>query len=198
VEAFGIIDRDNRSSQEISDLEAEDIFALNVCSVEGLFYGAVARKALAEEQAKRLNRDPNSLLQASEAAAIAAISSPDDKRRLCAARTERAFRDILIDLAPNAKAIECGNIKPLTADANSLMSSEMSHFSGLMDARDIDGLLARYQLRKTGFFPRFTKALLFQEREHYEDAVIALLEHEPEFRRTLATSLNPLAAKLTG
>jgi hypothetical protein len=70
VHAFGLIDQDNRSADEITELRAKGIFAIPVCSVEALFFGSVARTAIAIQQAQNLGRKSADLLTAAEAAAF--------------------------------------------------------------------------------------------------------------------------------
>lgn len=38
VEAFGLIDRDSRTDSQVESLKADNIYALNVCAVESLYY----------------------------------------------------------------------------------------------------------------------------------------------------------------
>ena len=59
VEAFGLIDRDNRASEEVQKLAEGFVFALDVYSVEALYYCSHAIAAVAQRQA-----DPWELMQA--------------------------------------------------------------------------------------------------------------------------------------
>ena len=51
VEPIGLIDRDDRTDEEVADLQAEGIYALKTCSVESLYYCQASMKAVAEWQA---------------------------------------------------------------------------------------------------------------------------------------------------
>ena len=60
VEIFGLIDRDNRTEEDVKKLAEKGIFALEVYSVEALYYYSDAIVAVAEQQAKSRNEDPRS------------------------------------------------------------------------------------------------------------------------------------------
>ena len=49
VEAFGLIDRDDRQPDETEKFAEGGIFALDVCSVESLYYCSDAMEAVAPE-----------------------------------------------------------------------------------------------------------------------------------------------------
>ena len=54
MEAFGLIDRDNRADKDIEKLAEKGIFALKVYSVEALYYCSDAIDAVAHRQAGSL------------------------------------------------------------------------------------------------------------------------------------------------
>ena len=65
VEAFGLIDRDNRTDENIEKLAEKDILALKVYSVEALYYCSDAVDAVARQQADSMGIDANGLRQIS-------------------------------------------------------------------------------------------------------------------------------------
>ena len=54
VEAFGLIDRDDRPSDEVKQLASEHVYALDVFSVEALYFCTDAIAAVAQHQAESL------------------------------------------------------------------------------------------------------------------------------------------------
>ena len=62
VEAIGLIDKDDRTEDQVSDLAQDSVLALEVYSVESLYYCADAMEAVARRQAESLGRDPQAML----------------------------------------------------------------------------------------------------------------------------------------
>ena len=56
VEIFGLIDRDNRTEEDVEELAEKGVFALEVYSVEALYYCSDAIAAVAHRQADSLGR----------------------------------------------------------------------------------------------------------------------------------------------
>ena len=61
VEAFGLIDSDGRSHEVVNALSQRGVFALEVYSVESLYYCFDALDAVAISQAQSLGRDPDAM-----------------------------------------------------------------------------------------------------------------------------------------
>ena len=65
VEAFGLIDRDDRDEEEVKPL-ADGVFALDVYSVESLYYCSDAIAAVARRQAESLGRSADEMIRVGE------------------------------------------------------------------------------------------------------------------------------------
>ena len=89
VEAFGLIDRDNRSCEEVDELAEVGIFALEVYSVEALYYCSDAIAAVAQQQANSLGVDDfNELIKSAKQEAFKDIfESPCKKNGSADVRT---------------------------------------------------------------------------------------------------------------
>lgn len=67
IEAVGLIDRDNRTDENVGKLEDDGVFALDVYSAEGLYYCSEAIEAVAHQQAASIDgRDANELIKIAE------------------------------------------------------------------------------------------------------------------------------------
>lgn len=197
IEAYGLIDRDNRPEENITKLSARGIYALGVCSVESLFFGSKSRQVIAEQQGKNLGRDAHVLAAASEAAALNALRGESDIRRLCALRCERSARDNVLGQLPKAADLEHGTMNAVQLDIGTMMEAEIVTFKELLSAGKLDELMARYQLRRSGCYAAISSALLFAHKSHFEDAVIALASTNRDFRRDLRLVLAPLTDALS-
>ena len=74
VEAFGLIDRDNRADDEVEKLAQEFVFALDVYSVEALYYCSDAIAAVAHHQAESLLINVHELIESTHRKALDALS----------------------------------------------------------------------------------------------------------------------------
>ena len=70
VEAFGLIDRDDRPDENIEKLVEKGIFALEVYSAEALYYCSDAIAAVADEQAGIRGEDRSKLIESAKKEAI--------------------------------------------------------------------------------------------------------------------------------
>ena len=73
------------------------------------------------------------------------------------------------------------------------MVAEQRRFAVLLAAKDLDGLIARYQLRRTACYAEIASKLLFQKLSDYESAVVARVEHDDNFKKQLEQLLDPAA-----
>ena len=80
VEAFGLIDKDDRQPCETQKLGEDGIFALDVCSVESLYYCSDVIEAVAHRQAESLGCDADGMISASVQNALSGIV---DEQRSC-------------------------------------------------------------------------------------------------------------------
>ena len=94
VEAFGLIDRDNREDEDVKELSKKGIFALEVYAVESLYYCSDAIDAIADQQAKSLNEDKNKLIESANKQAIDALKI--NAERMTARRCERQVREKVV------------------------------------------------------------------------------------------------------
>jgi hypothetical protein len=194
VQAFGLIDRDNRTPDEVAALEQKGVFALRVHSVEALYFGSVARRTVAEHQERVLGRPIGSLLSAAESAALKALDQPGISESLCAQRCEWEARDAVLRQLPKAADIKAGNTPTVSVATAPMLAREMAQFAALRGAGDLDGLLARYKLRSSRCFAAIADGLRFKSADDYKDAVVAKVQHDPTFRRAMSALLEPLVS----
>ena len=107
VEAIGLIDRDDRTQGQVNELAHDNVFALDVCSVESLYYCSDAIEAIACRQAESLGRDPQELLEAVKQSALEAIGADQDlPERMAARRSERLVYNRFATHVPDWKEIK--------------------------------------------------------------------------------------------
>lgn len=196
VEALGLIDKDDRQEPALQALRAEGIHGLDVHSVEALYFSAVMRRALAERQAGTFGGSAATMLQEVTTVALDILKDADTKTRLCARRCEAKLLDEVLRQAPDWKAIASGGSSAVTIHIASPLDDEKARYQSLLDADDLDGLIARYPVRETSTLDRIARKLRFNGKTEYEQAALAKLASDEQVKNGLRALLGTLTSVL--
>lgn len=200
VEAFGLIDRDNRSDKEVEDLAEKGVFALDVCSVESLYYCSEAIAAIAHQQATPRDICSNELTESAKQEAIDTLKKTKERtaERMAARRYERRIHEQFLLEIPDWKSImDNPNLgQQITVTVDSFYSEELKDFKKLVDDGEWDQLVARYPLRETGAFGIIARVLKCENKRDYERMVIVQIQKNEELAKALKNRIGPLAEKL--
>ena len=198
VEAFGLIDRDDRQPEEIERLAERNIFALDGCSVESLYYCSKAIETVAQRQAVSLGRNVDEMSEFVTHKALKAISEDEDLvKRMAARRSEGRLRSQIERLAPDWRTImELEGHVQIDPVIECSYPSEILHFKKLVRARDLDGLVARYPLRQSNVFDIIAAALECKDKENYERMVVVQVRSDENLADALKDRIGRLAELL--
>ncbi len=197
VEASGLIDRDDRSEDEIEELAKESVFALDVSSAEALYYCSDAIEAVSHRQAESLGCDPSTMIEAGTQVGLARVGKSALAERMAARRCERRARNLIETLAPDwRKIMGSGEQLQIPSAVESPYADELSRFRNLANAGDLDGLIARYSLRESNVFDKIAKALECGNRTNYERMVIARVREDENLACKLKQHIRPLSELL--
>ena len=198
VEAIGLIDKDDRTEDEISELAQNSVFALDVCSVESLYYCSDAIDAVARRQAESLSRKSYEMNSAATQSALKVIVDTSGlSQRMAARRSERLVYNRFTVRLPNWKEIKAtGKQLTINKPIENPFQDELVLFNNLIEAGDLDSLIARYPLRESGVFDSIARALECGKRENYERMVAARVRDDESLARTLKERISPLAELL--
>ena len=190
LDAYGLIDGDNRGKEKLAKLAEFNVFALDVYSVEGLYYCAAAIESVARKQAGILGADAQELVTDAKRAALGILNNAGIASKMaahrCANHIHAADSDNLEDTKSGAegttqKAANC---------------DEFNRYLRAVRSEDFDALVRRYPLHKTGVFNEITKALKCQRKRIYERMVVARIQDDKVFREYLTNRLRPLVDAL--
>lgn len=200
VEAFGLIDRDDRAQDEVSELAQDNVLALEVCSVESLYYCSDAIEAVASRQAESLGCDPQAMLEAAKQSALEAIGADQDlPERMAARRSERLVYNRFETHLPDWKEIKAaGEQLRISEPIENPYQRELNRFNGLVESGEIDGLIARYPLRESRVFERIVTALGCRNQADYARMVVARVRDDAGLTENLKERIKPLAELLDG
>ena len=196
VEAYGLIDSDGRPEEAVNALSERGVFALDVYSVESLYYCSDALCAVATWQAQSLGRDPDALRKSALQAALVALGENGLAERMAARRCEHLVRDQIISLAPDWKTIRDQALSDFQISLKSPFHDELARFTELKNANAFDQLVARYPLRDSRVFEAVAHALEFSKRDIYEQTLIARVQSDNVLAEKLRERIGPLSLAL--
>ena len=159
VQAFGLIDRDNPMNHEVDNLSASGIFALNVCSVESLYYCSDAMDAVAQRQAETMGLDAADIVARARARAAECLADRNLIERMAARRCERRARNAVLSCVPSWQAIQAEAEAGITIRIENPYAEELSHVESLVQSGALDDLVARYPLRESRVFDVVSRLL---------------------------------------
>ena len=196
VEAFGLIDRDNRTDEEVNKLAAGNIFALDVYSVEALYYCSDVIGAVAHRQADSLGDDANELINCAKQLAVDALKSDSDRtaERMASLRCERQLRERVLSEIPARKSIMDNPTSPICVSIDPIpYSEELKRFNNLVEGGELDQLVARYPLRKSRTFEIIATTLSCRDQKDYELMVCAQIKRDNTLAEKLRKRIEPLS-----
>ena len=196
IRAFGLIDNDRRSAEEIAGLKAKGVYALSVYAVESLYFHAEVQRRIAERFADVTGDIPDQLVSAARDAALSVLKP--HARRLAERVAERAIRDSILTRLPNRRIVERGGTISLDVNVDDYVKSEQERFQALLDASRLADIIALYPVRETPALDQISKKLGFRDRTQYEAAVRKLLMDDQELLEFMRSLLSPLSMDING
>ena len=196
VEALGLIDRDNRSHDDVDKLAKEFVFALDVYSVEALYYCSDAIVAVAQRQAESLGVDAGEMIELARERALDSLSEVGLGERMAARRCERHVRNSMLSKVPDWKSIRDNPAATICATIPSPYSEELKCFRNLLADKELDQLVARYPLRESPVFDVIARALQLTGRDTYEQTLLVKLQVNAKLAQSLRQRIKSLADAL--
>jgi hypothetical protein len=195
IEAWGVVDNDQRSPDNVERLREAGIWALSHYSIESLYYHPAIVARVAQRQAQMIGTDGVTLMKSALNGAVDAARI--QKAHLVTSAVLRLARDGILNSLPTRESIEGSNSVIVEVDISMLRVAEESRFDSLIDAADWDGLLTRYPLRESSAFHRVVSGLKMPDRGTYQAAVLKLLQDEPAVLADLRNLLGDLYTNVT-
>ncbi|MER8470199.1 AAA family ATPase [Mesorhizobium sp. M1328] len=195
IQAYGIVDQDQLTSDKKIALEAKGVFALAVYSVEALYYNPTIVELIAKRQCTVIEGDPSQMIVKAWTDLLAAIASNAD--RLAARMTEQAVKDQISLEMPDWKKIQAGQNVSIAVDSQAHYQAEKARLQGWIISKDVDKIIARYPIRETAALTVIVSALQFKSRSQYEAAVRKLVIDDVVIRSMLAEHFGGLPAAMT-
>jgi ABC-type cobalamin/Fe3+-siderophores transport system ATPase subunit len=196
AKAFGLIDHDGMSPEQMSNFEDDGIYPLPIFAVESLIYSLEAQAAVAQHQAEIIGIDTQEMLNAAKDTAIESLKGQGKKEHLASRLAERQMRDKLLSEIPTRLQLMANESGNLNVTVKSPYPDELARLTALVDTSDIHGIVRRYPVRDSGVLNGIVKGLRFNNRDDYERAVLRRISLDSKLRDALKQKLGKLAAQL--
>lgn len=196
AKAFGLIDHDGMSKDQLDKLENSGIYPLPIFAVESLIYSEEAQGAVAAQQAETFGNSPQEMLEIANTTAIESLKTQGKKEHLASRLAERQMRDHILSAIPKRQQLIEQPIKYLNIKIESPYPDELARLTDLIDASRLHEIIARYPVRETSALTAIAKSLRFNSRDDYERAVLRRIGVDSKLRDALKQKLGNLAAQL--
>ena len=194
--AFGLIDHDGMSVEQVKKFENDGIYPLPIFAVESLIYSQEAQSIVAAQQAETLGIPPQKMLAEAKDAAIESLKGQGRKEHLASRLAERQMRDQLLSEIPTRQQLMEQTVNDLNITFKSPYPDELTRLTVLVDTSDIHGIVSRYPVRESGVLDSIAKGLRFNNRDDYERAVLRRVGLDANLRDALKQKLGNLALQL--
>lgn len=194
VQAYGLIDRDDRDDDKVDALSHEGIFALDVHSAEALYYSECARRAAATRQAETFGDDQERLLDEALEKAITELDGDEIARKMSAKRCQSALRELVLSNSPTWRDIlSTGGAININCDYSQLFDSELEYYQKCIRNKELDKIIRRYPVRESNAFNAIARTFSFPNRTKYEECILAMASTSQDFAAQLLGLLGPVA-----
>ncbi len=194
VEAFGLIDRDNRNDEEVEELVEKGIFALNVYAVEALYYCPDAIAAIAHKQAELREGDETELVKLAKQKALEVLKNYAEE--MAARRCERKIQALALSKTPDWESMMCNSTQPISVSIDSPYPDELNYFNELVDEGNLDQLIVRYRVHKSNTLEILARTLGCRNKRDYEKMVRVLTRNDDKLAGKLKERIGSLSTIL--
>jgi len=194
--AYGLVDNDSMDAAYEHILRTENVFALPVFAVESLYYSADAMMAVAARQAGTLDVDPADLMFSAKEKALSTLRQSGKVEHLAARVAERQLRDKFLNSIPDRATMIANGDAPININLSSPYPATLSRIRILLEANDLNAIVAGFPVREAGILSDIAKSLRFIGEIDYEKAVLAAVSIDTALADALRAKLGDLASKL--
>lgn len=194
LNAVGLVDADDRTQEQIQDLQSSGIFALPCYSIESLYYHEEILKKIAYRVSELRGNDPKEMMESAIQAIKDAVLPHRD--RLSARLSEKRVRVKLMEHLPTHEDIVQSGKLSIEIDVESILNSERERFDESLHSDSVNLIVDRYPLRETPALNGVAKCFGFKNRQDYEASVRKLLIDDDASKNMLRKLLSGLTERL--
>lgn len=189
INAFGLIDADDRTTEQIQGLKDKGVVALKAYSVESLYYHTEIIEKIAERYSEVSGKSKDELFVNATSKIIENLVP--HKERLCSRLCEKQVRnETFSNLPKHTDILARGNFE-VNINLNEFLEKEEEVFDSLVQGENLNGLIERYPIRETPVINGIVNGLGLN-KDTYEGAVRKLIIDNPEVKEFYQGLLNDL------
>ena len=176
IKAYGIIDRDMRVEQTVSELENNGTYALNAYSVESIYYDSKILSEVAKRIAQVDGADVDAIL--TDARNAACEEASNQAEALGKRMAEHDVRGGINDQIPKRDKMFDKPIL-IKSDPNTILKSKITELQKKIQDGDLDYIITNYPVRCTPILTKLTQKLQVT-RKKYEDIALQTFRENPQ------------------
>lgn len=189
VNAFGLVDNDNKKAEEIDSLKSDFIFTLKYHSIESIFYHPVMIEFFIKKYGDIFEIDI-SVMNNIKQDILAVLIDPSKKKDLCSLAVNKSVRWMFNQLMPSHRGgFENKNV---SINAGDIYNNELSIYEDALERKDVNFLIERYSIRRTGMIDKIIRRLNCPNRAFYETKIMSLVRDDQEARHFVIECLDGL------
>lgn len=197
IQAFGLVDRDDRDEESVRRIASEGVYALDVCSAESLYYCSEAIEAVAARQAESFGCHSENMVENAKAKAMNVLSMPDTAAQMAARRCEGRVRNAVLSSIPRwNEIVESKDVELPLSCLDGYYGEELARYSELVDKGKYDSIIARYAIKHTSIGPAIARSLMCRNRNDYERMVVARIHEDDELADRLRSRIRALSTAI--
>lgn len=194
--AFGLVDNDGMDIVHQTKLISEGTYPLPVFAVESLYYCSEVISEVAARQSATLNCDPGTLIANAKARALSILRQAGKIEHLAARIAERQVRDRILESMPTRSEMLNSCNETINISIESPFPSTLQRLKNLVEANDLDAIIAGFPVRESGMLAEISQALRFIGDPDYEKAALAIISTDQNLATILKSKLGGLTAQL--
>ncbi len=194
INAYGLIDADDRTPEQIQNLLEKGIAALECYSVESLYYNLKIIRRVANKYSEVTGESEDQLYNNAISGIVGNIQP--HKERLCSRLCEKQIRNQAMSSLPKHNDIAQKDEFEVKINLKEILEKEKALFDKFVAENNLNGLIARYPIRETPVLNGIATGLGLS-RDQYESAVRKLIiddEETREFYKSMLSNLTTLMA----
>lgn len=191
IDAYGVVDRDNRTDEESEELRSFNIASLDQYSVEAIYYHPTVYQSIlkiqSEDPADDENRLNDKIIE----------SFREHKDRIVLNLVTKKISDSIIREIPGKNKIKEIEKITISKSVKEIKDQETALISELIQKRDVTGLLVKYPLKETPIQNYIAKGMGYSSSKEYESKVRALVKTNEDVKQSILKLVNPISEILS-
>lgn len=189
VNAFGLVDNDNKKGPEIDSLKSDFIFTLKYHSIESIFYHPTMIGFFIRKYGAIFEIDDSVMIHIQQDI-LEVLNNDSKKKDLCSLAVNKSVRWMFNELMPSHR----GGFENMDVSINAgdIYNNELSVYDDAIRRKDLNFLIERYSIRRTGVIDKITRRLNCSSRGFYESKIMTLVREEHDARDFVIQCLDGL------